>query len=147
MAKITGIHFDRATRETGCTCDKCGQWIQNIWTVSFDDNTKFHYGIDCFEKMTQSGKLTKVGENLLKKTMKSIAHYEEQLALWSTITEAEAEEKGLLTNLRNESWNTSYWAGRSFQEYRDWQVNEFFPYRIAEEQKVLKKFEKVNFEK
>lgn len=147
MAKITGIHFDRATRLTGCTCDKCWQWIQNIWTVSFDDNTKFHYGIDCFEKMTKSGKLTKVGENLLKKTIKSIAFYEEQLILWSTITEEEAEEKGLLTDLRNEVWNTSYWAGRSFREYRDWQVNEFFPYRIAEEQKVLKKFENVNFEK
>ena len=94
MAHIKSISFSSVSTNYGCTCDRCGQWIKNIWTVKFDDGISMNFGIDCFEKLCKSGKLTRYGEKLMRDTLKSIAFYSEQLKMWETITEQEAEEKG-----------------------------------------------------
>lgn len=145
MAQIKSIRFDRSGKNDGCTCDKCGQYITNIWTVQYNDGAVRHYGIDCFEKILKSGKLTQYGETLMRKTLKKIASYNEQLEMWKVLTEQEAEEKGLLDDLKVAYWNTSYWAGKTFDEYKTWMVNEFFPYGIEQCQKDIDKFSKVNF--
>lgn len=145
MAQIKSMRFDKAGRNSGCVCDKCGQYIMNIWTVQYSDGVSLHYGIDCFEKLYKSGKLTRYGEKLMRNTLKSIAFYCEQLKMWETITEEEAEEKGLLVDLKVTDWNSSYWAGKTFEEYKDWMINEFFPARLAYCQKDIDRFAKVNF--
>lgn len=145
MAQIKSIRFDRSGRNDGCTCDKCGQYIMNIWTVQYTDGVTLHYGIDCFEKICKSGKLTRYGEKLMRNTLKQIAFYSERLEMWKALTEQEAEEKGLLVNLKVADWNTSYWAGKTFEEYKNWMVNEFFPFRLEECQKDIDRFSKVKF--
>ena len=117
----------------------------NIWTVQYADGVTLHYGIDCFEKICKSGKLTQCGEKLMCKALKKIAYYSEQLEMWKTLTEQEAEEKGLLGELKVTDWNESYWAGKTFEEYKDWMVNDFFPSRLECCQKDIDKFSKVNF--
>ena len=145
MAQIKSIRFDRSGRNDGCTCDKCGQYIMNVWTVQYADGVTLHYGIDCFEKIYKSGKLTRQGEKLMRKALKDIAYYSEQLEMWKTLTEQEAEEKGLLGELKVTDWNESYWAGKTFEEYKNWMVNNFFPHRLECCQKDIDKFSKVNF--
>lgn len=145
MAQIKSIRFDKSGRNDGCTCDKCGQYIMNIWTVQYSDGVTLHYGIDCFSKIYKSGKLTRSGEKLIRATLKSIEYYSEQLEVWKALTEQEAEEKGLLGTLKVTDWNDSYWAGKTFEEYKDWMVNEFFPARLAHCQKDIDRFAKVNF--
>ena len=117
----------------------------NIWTVQYADGVTLHYGIDCFEKIYKSGKLTRQGEKLMRKALKSIAYYSEQLEMWKALTEQEAEEKGLLGELKVTDWNQSYWAGKTFEEYKNWMVNDFFPARLKYCQKDIDKFSKVNF--
>ena len=145
MSQIKSIRFDHVERTAGCTCDKCGQYITNVWTVKYAGGVQLHYGIDCFENVCKSGNLTTYGQKLMRKTLKSIELYSERLEMWKTVTEEEAAEKGLLSDLIVASWNTSYWAGKSFEEYRDWMVNEFFPFRLAECQKDIDRFSKVSF--
>lgn len=103
-----------------------------------------HYGIDCWEKISKQS-LNKVGAKELKKIMKSIESYEDRLA--SYVNGEMTEETDESWKAEQMDWNKdSYWYGKSFEEYKNWMVNEFFPYRISEKQKELQKFKKVNFE-
>lgn len=145
MAQIKSVQFDKTGRNSGCVCDRCGQYITNVWTVQYSDGVSLHYGIDCFEKLYKSGKLTRYGEKLMRDTLKSIASYSEKLKMWENMTEEEAEEKGLLADLKVTTWDSSYWAGRTFEEYKDWMIHEFFPTRLAHCQKDIDRFAKVNF--
>ncbi len=145
MAQIKSIRFDRVGRNDGCTCDKCGQYIINVWTVQYTDGVTLHYGIDCFEKICKSGNLTRYGEKLMREALKDIKFYSEQLEMWKALTEQEAEEKGLLNELKVIDWNESYWAGKTFEEYKNWMVDEFFPGRLERCQRDIGKFSKANF--
>lgn len=81
----------------------------------------------------------------MRNTLKQIAFYSERLEMWKALTEQEAEEKGLLGDLKETDWNTSYWAGKTFEEYKNWMVNDFFPHRLEECQKDIDRFSKVKF--
>ena len=48
MAKIEKIYFQRVGKNEGCSCDKCGQYITNIWTVRYKGSADIHFGMDCF---------------------------------------------------------------------------------------------------
>ena len=93
-----------------------------------------------FEKMKER-EAAKVRERqaAYRKRMEA---YRRKLALKA---EQEAEEKGLLGELKVTDWNESYWAGKTFEEYKDWMVNDFFPSRLECCQKDIDKFSKVNF--
>ena len=145
MARIKSIMFGRTGKDDGCICDKCGQYIMNVWTVQYTDGVTLHYGIDCFENICKSGKLSRYGEKLMHRALKDIAYYSEQLEMWKTLTEQEAEEKGLLDELKVTDWNESYWAGKTFEEYKNWMVNVVFPDKLECCQKDIDKFSKVNF--
>ena len=143
MSHIKKISFTSVGKQEGCTCDRCGQYIRNIWTVEYKEGLKMNYGIDCWEKVYKEG-LNKQGAKLLKNVMKSIQFYEESLAQYVS---------GELTEDNDESykatqadWNKdNCWYGKSFEEYKEWLVNDFFPYRIGRKQEELSKFSKVNF--
>lgn len=152
MAHILSIGFSAVGKNEGCTCDKCGQYIKNIWTVKFDGDVTMNYGIDCFEKMYKTGKLTEYGVKLLKKAMKKIEHYSKQKEVWQKITEEEAKEKGMLAIIDPESTlnqsrhGKSYWCGRTFEEYREFMVNEWIEERFKEAQEEIDKLKKAKFD-
>lgn len=144
MAHIKSIHFDRVGKAEGCTCDRCGQYIQNIWTVEYHEGLLMHYGLDCWQKVQSKG-LNKTGKTLMNKIMKSIQFYTEWLAKYKSGELNEENDESYKTSQAD--WNKNdYWHGRPFSEYKAWMIEEFFPYRIACEQKELAKFSKVNFD-
>lgn len=151
MAHIKSISFSSVSTNYGCTCDRCGQWIKNIWTVKFDDGISMNFGIDCFEKLYKGGKLTKAGEKVMKDALKSIEYWNKAHEEWESMTEVEARERGLLAELDPNSYCNryvkSYWCDRTFEEYRDWMLNELIPERLKEAQKKIDKFSKVNFDR
>lgn len=151
MAHIKSITFSAVGTNYGCTCDRCGKGIKNIWTVKFDDGISLNYGIDCYEKMYKNGTLTKAGVKVMKDALKSIEHYTKYRAEWEAMTETEAKEKGLLDKLDPNAYcnryNKSYWCGRTFQEYKEWVIGEFIPARLADAQKKIDRFSKVNFDR
>ena len=137
MARIKNIHFERVGEKEGCTCDRCGQYIRNIWTVDYLEGFSVHYGLDCWEKVYKNGTLSQAGEKLIKKTMKSIQHYEEMLMKWKS---GEMDEEG-----RHNFSASGAWEGSTFEEYKEWMINDLLPYRLEDAQKELKRFGKIDF--
>lgn len=146
MARIKAIRFDRIDDNKGCTCDRCGQYIKNIWTVTFTDGERFHYGIDCFEKVQKSGKLNANGKKIMKRILTSTENHFDRLNKYLSGELNEETDESWKTNQAD--WNKeSYWYGKQFNEYRKWMVEEVLPERIEEAQKELQRFSKINFEK
>ena len=87
MQKVSLVNVSFSTAPTvSCTCDRCGQGIKNIWSVSFSNGVTYKYGIDCFEKLSKNSNLTDTGRKNFKKLLKSLKQSEEFVAKWSTIT-------------------------------------------------------------
>lgn len=141
MAHIAKINFQSVGRAEGCTCDRCGQYIQNIWTVTYKEGFSVHYGIDCWRKVYKAG-LDKYNQREIQKIMKSIQAYEEILAKYVSGEMNEETDFGWQYSQQDKM---DAWYGEPFEKYRDWRINEFFPYRISIEQERLKKFSKVDF--
>lgn len=143
MSHIAKIRFNSVGRNDGCTCDRCGQYIRNIWSIEYKEGFTVNYGIDCWEKVYKAGKLNQYGEKHMRKIMKSIRSYEEMLAKYVS---------GEMNEETDSAWKYGQtdkhdaWYGEPYETYRDWMINEFFPYRISIEQEELKKFSKINFD-
>ena len=145
MSHIKKIRFQSVGKNEGCCCDRCGQYIRNIWTVEYTEGFKVNYGIDCWEKVYKAGKLNQYGEKQMRKIMKNIKSYEEELAKYIS-GEMNAETDIGWQNQQDENeYTKSFWFRKPYEEYRDWMINEFFPYRISLEQEELKKFSKIDF--
>lgn len=142
MSHIAKIRFSSVSRNEGCTCDRCGQYIRNIWTVTYKEGFSINYGIDCWEKVYKGGQLSQYGEKEIRKIMKSIKAYEEMLAKYMSGEINEETDSGWKYGQQNKQ---DAWYGKPFEEYRDWMINDFFPYRLSIEQDRLKKFSKIDF--
>ena len=144
MARIKKIDFNKVGEQEGCLCDRCGQYIKNIWTVEYTDGVIAHFGIDCFEILNKESGLTAFGQKELKKALKKIQEHSE----WFEKEQALTEETDIAYhNLQHPfEWESkSYWYGRSWAEYHEWRLNKFFGERFAEDQKQIDRFGKVNF--
>ena len=140
MASIKSISFHSVSqKEYGCNCDRCGQWLKNIWTVSYTDGTSINYGIDCFEtvyKGTKGGKLNKEGTKIMNRALKSIEH-------WSKVLQDYKDGKYTAEN--DACWyNESAWTG--YEEYKQFMIEVWIPERFKDAQKEINRFKKVNFE-
>lgn len=142
---IENIRFDRVGQNKGCTCDRCGQYIRNIWTVKFSGGMQIAFGIDCFERMYKSGSLTASGIKAFKKLLKRIQAHKESFEMWQTITEEEAiaNYMGWIFPIYDKD---SAFYGMTFDEYREWMLNEFYAQRFREDEEALTKFRKFGFE-
>jgi hypothetical protein len=140
MAHIKSVRFSSVGKSEGCTCDRCGQYIQNIWTVTFTEGMILNYGIDCFEKVQKTG-LSAVARKNIKKALKSIQAYEEQIARF---TSGERNEENDLAYKWEQQNKQSAWYGEPYEKYRDWFINEFFPYRISLENETIAKYSKID---
>ena len=140
MARIKSMSFSSVGRDEGCTCDKCGQYIRNIWTVKFDDDLSLNYGIDCFAKLRGTGKLSTYGKKLLKDSMKRLENISE---LTEIIKNRKPEDDYSYQQAQNDK--ISPWYQVDYEEYRNWWLTEVIPERIADVQKDIDKFKNVNF--
>lgn len=145
MAYIKKIRFDH-TDDTngGCTCDRCGQYIRNIYTVTYTDGVVMHFGIDCFEKLNKASKLTTQGMKIMRKALRNIEFYSEKLNEWKN--GVWTEENCIAWQIEKED-KLSYWSDKTFEEYKDWHINEFYPARFAEAQKQIDRFRKIDFKR
>lgn len=157
MAYITNITFWRYGKNEGLTCTKCGAYIRNVYTVTYSDGFIANYGTECFDKLWKSGKLSKYGEKEFKKILKNIKFYNDVLATWQKCkTEQELIENPLMFSsnyldryneseyIKNEYKRNAH-KDDTFEEYRDYIINEFIPYRLKSERKELERFKKIDF--
>jgi len=153
MQKVSLVNVSFSTAPTvSCTCDRCGQGIKNIWSVSFSNGVTYNYGIDCFEKLSKNSNLTDLGRKNFKKLLKSLKECEEKVAEWGTMTYEQYEEfywanikdeerqffpgplKGEYENPNNLEWN----------EFRAWKLDCAIE-RLNYKKKELNKFNKAWF--
>lgn len=144
MAQISKIQFQSVGRNEGCTCDKCGQYIRNIWIVDFADGVRVNFGIDCFAKMKKESNLSKFGEKELNKVLKSIKDYQKMFEAEKQLTE-ETDIRYWHEQEKHDWESPSYWYGKPWEEYHAWMINEWYPARFADCEKSIKRFSKVNF--
>ena len=144
MAKIKEINFSSVGRMMGCTCDKCGQYIQNIWTVTFTDGVRMNYGIDCFRKLCATGNLSDYGKKLMNKALKSLKHWQEKLEAEKLLTEE--TDVGYQRTQEHVDWKSDdYWYGKPWAEYHEWMLTQWYPQRFKEEQEVIDRFSGISF--
>ena len=143
MSHIKRIRFASVGKNEGCTCDRCGQYIKNIWSVDYAEGFTVNYGLDCWEKVYKSGKLSQYGEKEMKKAMKKIKEWQVAKAKWQN-GEMDCQENEYYWQEQKKD-KLSPWYDKTFAEYKEWMIKEFIQYRIECAQKELKKFSKINF--
>lgn len=146
MARIKSIFFSKVGKNEGCTCDRCGQYIQNIWTVNYMDGITSRFGIDCFEILNKESGLTSFGQKEFKKALKKIQEHQEWYEAEKLLTE-ETDIAYQNTQIVHDWESKDYWFGRPWKEYHEWRLNEFFKTRFEEDQKQINRFSKVNFKR
>ena len=144
MARIKKIDFNHVGKQEGCLCDKCGQYIINVWTVQYADGITARFGIDCFEKLNKESGLTSFGKKELNKALKSIQRHREMYEAEAAKTE---ETDIAWQNIQNPMPYESkdYWYGKPWKEYHEWMLTTFYGHRFEEDQKLIDRFSKVNF--
>lgn len=139
--KIKKINFYSVPRSEMTTCDCCGQGIKNICFVTSADGTTFKFGTKCFDKVIKD-KLKTYQVKEMRKALKSIKSINEGAKKWETITEKEFLETWGGCDL---PYGDNYEDITDFDKYKDFMVNEFFPYRLSLAEKELEKFSKIDF--
>lgn len=141
MAHLKKIQFERVGRNEGCTCDRCGQYIQNIWTVTFDTDEVIRFGIDCFNKLNGKA-LSDYGQKLMSKALKHLEKTQERFEKEAAKTE---ETDIAWQQLQGDDAKQMYWHGRPWKEYHEWMLTEWYGERFKECQKEIDRFGKVNY--
>lgn len=144
MARIEKIDFMKVGRNEGCTCDKCGQYITNIWTVRYKGGVDIHFGMDCFDKMLKASKLNDYGMKLMKKTLKSIERHQHGFEAEKKLTE-ETDERYQMEQVHRDYGSQSAWYGSPWEEYHEWMLTVWWPARFKEDQENVDRFSKINF--
>ena len=144
MARIKRVDFYHVGKQEGCLCDKCGQYITNVWSVQYADGITAKFGVDCFEKLNKESGLTSFGKKELNKALKSIQKHREMYEKEAAKTE---ETDAAWQQLQNPfDWqDKGYWYGKKWEEYHEWMMTEFFKTRFEEDQKQIDRFSQVNF--
>ena len=136
--KIKRINYYSVPRSESSTCECCGKSIQNICSVTTLEGEHFNFGTTCFEKIIKD-RLQSYQRKEMNKAIKYIKSYCKQMELWKDMT----EDKYIETHY-DKPWE-NYDDINTFEKYKDWMVNEFFPYRLSEEEKRLERFSKIDF--
>lgn len=145
MAQIKSISFNHVGRNEGCCCDKCGQYIVNVWHIEYANGEQYNLGIDCFSKLSKSSNLSAFGAQQFKKLLKRIKEHQEMFEAEKALTE---ETDICYQNMQVvPAWERSepYWRGKPWEEYHRYMIEEWWACRFAEDEKELAKFSKVRF--
>lgn len=147
MAHIKKIDFYRVGRKEGCLCDRCGQYIQNIVTVSYEEGAVVRYGQDCFANVYNSGKLSEHGVKLMKKTMKKIERYSKMLEDYKSGKMNPDKDKGWQFQQESVLYGQpSYWYGRDYEDYRVAMIESITRWIAECNEKEVSRFKKINFD-
>lgn len=148
MAYIKDIRFDSVDKKDGLICDRCGAYIRNIYTVTYSDGLVARYGIECFKKLFDAGKLTDFGRKLMMKSLKRLKEAYEFREKWLSVnTLEEAKEKKLPYTQIFETYEA--WQGHTFEEFKDFCTSEkegYFASDVRRAKEELARFKKVNFD-
>jgi hypothetical protein len=144
MANIARISFSRVGKNDGCLCDKCGQYIRNIVSVTYTDGLTLNYGQDCFDKLWKNSRLTDQGKKLWRKALKYKKEHDEEYAKYINGEMTEENDNHWKSALY---WNSAVWGDKTYDEFRQWLIDEWYPQRFKEDQERLERFKKVNFER
>ena len=139
--KISKITYYSVPRNDSAVCDCCGKSIQNICAVTTKDQTHLLFGTTCFDKLIKD-KLTSWQRKEMNRLTKSIKFYNQRILSWQDMTE-EKFRSGWKGGEKM-PWD-EYDDIHSFEEYKAWMLNEFYPYRLSLEEKELEKFSKIEF--
>ena len=147
MAYIQDIRFDHVGKQEGFICDQCGAYITNVYTVTYSNGLKMQYGMECFKKLFEAGRLTEQGIKLMKKALKKIKEAYVIRDAWLKVDSfEEAKEQNI------PYWSAfeyEAWKGRNFEEFKEFCTSEtkgFFACSIRDVRKILERFNKVNFD-
>lgn len=143
MANIRNISFAHVGRNDGCLCDKCGTYIRNIVSVTYTDGLTLNYGQECFDKMWKNGKLNSYGMKLFRKAIKNKKEHDLEYAKYINGEITEENDKEWV----NFKYWQKYWEDKSYEEFRTWMIEEWYPRRFKEDAEAIERFSKVNFER
>lgn len=135
--RIKRISFESVRKNESTTCDCCGRAIQNICYITLNDDSHLRLGTTCFDKQMKS-KLDKMAKKKVNNAIKSLKIYQEQLEIWKNMTEESCKETRPMDYER--IGNTE--GIDTFEELKNWMVNEFFPYRISLEEEDITRYAK-----
>lgn len=135
--KIKSISFVTGVTNESTICDCCGKAIQNIYYITLADDSHLRLGTTCFEKQMKS-KLDKMARRKLNHAIELMKSYQEQLEIWKNMTEEECKE----TRPMQYEKIGNYEGVDTFEELKNWMVNEFFPYRISLEEEEITRYAK-----
>lgn len=147
MAYIQDIRFDHVGKKEGFICDQCGAYITNVYTVTYSDGLKMHYGIECFKKLFIAGSLTEQGVKLMKKALKRIKEAYEIRDKWLKVNSFEEAKEQNIPYWA--AFEDEAWEGSSFEEFKEYCVDEkegYFASDIRRARKDLERFKKINFD-
>ena len=143
---IKKIQFEALGESSNFCCDRCGQNIQNVWTIEFEGGLVQHMGCDCFEKIWKGKGLSDFGKKQFKKLLKHVQMHQEGCEKWKNRTEEDylalRAESGLVPEYQN---SESAFYGWTFEEYKNWMLTEWYGQRFKEDEMELAKFSKVKF--
>lgn len=145
--KIKKITYYSVPRSESGTCACCGKSIQNICSVETVEGEHFNFGTTCFDKLIKD-KLQSFQRKEYNQAIKFLKGYCKQQKIWEDMTEEDY--------LNSEMYRTACicdggapWEIKvdlnSFEDYKNWMVNDFFPYRIEQEEKVIEKYSRIDF--
>lgn len=136
--KIKKISLITGTMKESTTCDCCGRSISNIYYITLADDSHLRLGTTCFEKQVKN--LDKMAKKKVNHSIKMLKWYEEMLETWKNLTEDECKEQfpGSYERIGQ------YEDIDTFEDLKNWQVNEFFPYRISLEEEEIAKYAKLS---
>lgn len=135
--KIKKISLVTGSKNESTTCDCCGRSIQNIYYITLADDSHLRLGTTCFSKQIKTN-LNGMAKKKVNHAVKMLKWYQEMLETWKNLTEEECKEQfpGSYERIGQ------YEGIDTFEDLKNWNVNEFFPYRISLEEAEIAKYAK-----
>lgn len=136
--KIKKISLVTGSINESTTCDCCGRSIQNIYYITLADDSHLRLGTTCFNKQMKTN-LDSMAKKKVNHAVKMLKWYQEMLETWKNLTEEECKEQfpGSYERIGQ------YEDIDTFEDLKNWNVNEFFPYRISLEEAEIAKYAKL----
>ena len=137
--KIKKISLITGTMKESTTCNCCGKSISNIYYITLADDSKLRLGTTCFAKQMKTN-LDGMAKKKVNHAIKMLKWYQEMLETWKNLTEEECKEQFPGTYERIGQYEDI----DTFEDLKNWHINEFFPYRISLEEEEIAKYAKLS---
>lgn len=145
--KIKRIVYYSVPRSESSICSCCGKSIQNICSIETVEGERFNFGATCFDKLIKD-KLRAFQRKEYNQAIKFLKGYYKQQKVWENMTKEDYLGSEMYRTAcicdGGAPWETKTGLD-SFEDYKNWMLNDFFPYRIEQEEKVIEKYSRIDF--